>query len=505
MSKLVSIFGCGVQKGGTTSLYGHFCEHPALSPPSLKEIHFFDDESRDWTSPDYVALDSFFSSDDGERLRFEITPIYTFWPPSIERIRVYNPAARLIFLFRDPFDRAWSQWRMEYARGDEPLPFAEAIREGRRRMDGLSAFAPERRVHSYIERGLYSEQVRRALAHFPREQLLFLRSEDLRDDHTATLARIAAFLGVSPFPDSGPKRERPGASADFPATPTEADREIVVRLVREDLREFKALTGLDISGWSTMKDGATPVPARRKRSPLERRSNVLFIVADDLNSWIGSLGSQPDVRTPAIDALARRGALFSRAYCAAPYCNASRMSVFTGCLPTTTGVYQNESFWEAPFRRKTYVEAFKEAGYHTFGAGKVFHGVYDYARAGRAASRQAEWITIENRPHLWDGFATSAPEPLPPRRPLNGLFDFKRFEQVPPFYHHFDWGPLPEEAENAIPDEIVCRSISDFLTNAPPEPFFCAAGLYKPHLPWHAPKRFFDLYDPARITLPVVR
>src|SRR5271163_989725 len=158
MNKLLSIFGCGVQKGGTTSLYAHLCQHPALSSPSQKELHFFDDETNDWASPDYKALQSFFPSDDGRRLRFEITPIYIFWPPSIERVRAYNPAAKLIFLFRDPFERAWSQWCMEYARGNESLPFAEAIREGRQRMEGLPPLAWERRVFTYVERGLYESR-----------------------------------------------------------------------------------------------------------------------------------------------------------------------------------------------------------------------------------------------------------------------------------------------------------------------------------------------------------
>ncbi|MGH6848408.1 MAG: hypothetical protein ACREC0_13525, partial [Methylocella sp.] len=117
MSKLVSIFVCGVQKGGTTSLHAHFREHPALSPPNRKEIHFFADETQDWAAPDYTALHSFFATEDGDRFRFDVTPIYIFWPPSIERIRAYNPSAKLIFLFRDPFERAWSQWCMEYARG----------------------------------------------------------------------------------------------------------------------------------------------------------------------------------------------------------------------------------------------------------------------------------------------------------------------------------------------------------------------------------------------------
>ncbi len=75
------------------------------------------------------------------------------------------------------------------------------------------------------------------------------------------------------------------------------------------------------------------------------KPNILMIICDDLNAWIGALGRHPQVRTPAIDALAAKGSLFTRAYCAAPYCNASRMSVFTGLMPATTGIYQGEAYW----------------------------------------------------------------------------------------------------------------------------------------------------------------
>ena len=221
MKKPISVFVCGVQKGGTTSLYSHFCEHPALSPPTRKELHFFDDESRDWEAADYSDFDALFNDDDRDRLRFDITPIYCFWPPTILRIRAYNPAAKLIFLFRDPFERAWSQWCMEFARNDESLSFAEAIRQGRARLRGISPVAKEWRVYSYVERGLYSEQSRRALAHFPRNQLLFLRSRDLWNDHVGTLARISYFLGVPPFPDTGPKHGKFSPTQTFPSGPTE--------------------------------------------------------------------------------------------------------------------------------------------------------------------------------------------------------------------------------------------------------------------------------------------
>jgi arylsulfatase A-like enzyme len=149
-----------------------------------------------------------------------------------------------------------------------------------------------------------------------------------------------------------------------------------------------------------------------------------------------SSGAHPDVKTPNIDALAARGTLFSHAYCPAPYCNASRMSVFTGCLPGTTGVYHNEPFWEVSRQRKTFIECLREAGHFTFGAGKVFHGIFDYADAERRAQPEANWKEIEKRSSLWDEVHTNVVDPLPDDRPLNRLFDFSNFAAVPPMYHH---------------------------------------------------------------------
>jgi arylsulfatase A-like enzyme len=232
--------------------------------------------------------------------------------------------------------------------------------------------------------------------------------------------------------------------------------------------------------------------------------NILFIILDDLNAWIGALGRHPQVKTPNIDALARRGDLFARAYCSAPYCNASRMGLFTGRLPATLGVYDNEPFWDTPGRPPTFIELLRTRGYHTVGAGKVFHGVFDYQTALRERTAQVAWREIENREWLWDAYTTNVLEPLPENRPLNGLFDFSDLSSVPEKYRLFDWGPLSAEAEERTPDQRVANAVSEFLS-APKEPFFCAAGLYKPHLPWHAPQRFFDLYDRDSIHLPPVK
>lgn len=235
------------------------------------------------------------------------------------------------------------------------------------------------------------------------------------------------------------------------------------------------------------------------------KPNILFIVADDLNAWIGPLGRHPDVRTPCIDALARRGTVFTHAYCSAPYCNASRMSVFTGCLPARTGIYGNEPFWEAPLRRTTFLEHLRGQGYRCCGSGKVFHGSFDYALAGQTRAPEAVWRDSENRMQLWDEFSPVVSEPMPPRRPLNGMFDFDDFAAVSPWNHLFDWGVLPAEREADMPDARTAAAIEAFLRRPPGRPFLCAAGLYKPHLPWYLPRRFFDLYPRDTISLPLVK
>lgn len=249
--RLGAIVG-GVQKAGTTSLFGYLRRHPQLLAPACKELHWFDDERIDWSAPDQRALVGSFPARDRRQTAFDATPIYLFWPPSLERIRAHNPDVRLIFIFRDPIERAWSHWRMETRRNAESLPFDAAIREGRERLRGIDPLAPAWRVHSYVERGFYASQMSRLLALFSREQVLFLRSDDLHRDPRSMLARIAAFLRIAPFPDLPALHDH--GSPDDDARLREEDIAYLRSIFTDEVRAFSALSGLPVDDWLTIRE-----------------------------------------------------------------------------------------------------------------------------------------------------------------------------------------------------------------------------------------------------------
>jgi len=262
MAQRVSVFGCGVQKGGTTTLHAYFMGHPGLSAPIRKETHFFDDETQDWSWPDYRKHDAFYAADDGDRLRFDITPVYGYWEPSLGRIQAYNPEAKLIFLWRDPFRRAYSHWQMEVSRRAEKLSFSEALAAEEERLVAAGPLGQARRVQSYVDRGRYVGQLRRALSLFPASQILNLRSEDLFRDHMATLGRVAEFLQIAPFAPVEAKHEMKRARREG-ERPSRADFDFVASRLEGEMEEFAALSGLDLSGW--MKPPSeTPAPPEPK-------------------------------------------------------------------------------------------------------------------------------------------------------------------------------------------------------------------------------------------------
>jgi hypothetical protein len=231
----------GVQKGGTTALFDYLSAHPSLNMAPAKEVHFFDDDSLDWSAPDYDAYHAAFP-ERGGLLWGEATPVYLYWPGVLERIAAYNPAMQLIVLFRDPVERAWSQWKMESTR-TETQPFSWCIREGRARLAHGSA---AHRVHSYVERGFYGAQMERLYAIFPREQVLALRSDSLRSDPERILGNVCDFLRIPAFDEITPLESHVGPSDSETKRMSDEDRSFLRQIFADDQKKFQSLTGIGL-------------------------------------------------------------------------------------------------------------------------------------------------------------------------------------------------------------------------------------------------------------------
>lgn len=239
--------------------------------------------------------------------------------------------------------------------------------------------------------------------------------------------------------------------------------------------------------------------------------NILFIAVDDLNDW--AIGGRPDIRTPNLDRLRARGVTFMNAHCASPSCHPSRIAVMTGVRPSTSGIDHNvysrkEASWRTGPESGTGVlekaivlpQYFREHGYTAFGTGKIFHGL--------------QWVDgSENEPEDWDGYFPSARDQIPfqPRpadlkddddsgiigkRPIGG--EVGRRGQV------FGAHPL-EITDEKMADYQVVDWAARQLAAPASKPLFLAVGLFRPHMPWEVPRKYFDLYPLDQIKRPPVR
>jgi arylsulfatase A-like enzyme len=209
--------------------------------------------------------------------------------------------------------------------------------------------------------------------------------------------------------------------------------------------------------------------------------NVLFIAVDDLNDWIEPLGGHPQSITPNIQRICDAGMLFTRAYCAAPACNPSRAALMTGIRPSTSGVYHNPDPWRKALPDAvTLPQHFMAHGYKALGSGKIYHGTFP-------------------DPPSWNEYFPSKTkqkpnDPQPAKLPANGI----------PKTAHFDWGPLDVD-DQAMGDAQVADWVIEQLGRTHDKPFFLACGMYRPHLPWHVPRKYFDKFPLDTIQLPETR
>lgn len=230
------------------------------------------------------------------------------------------------------------------------------------------------------------------------------------------------------------------------------------------------------------------------------KPNVLLICVDDLKPLLGCYGST-SVKSPNIDRLAARGVLFERAYCNQAVCAPSRNALMTGLRPSTLGIYDlSTNFRESVPDALTVAQVFRRSGYRTEAMGKIMHtGQGNHEDA-------ASWSVPHWRPR-GGGYVLKANQALQKQaidEAKKAGFSLVKIANTAKSVAT-ECADVPDTAyaDGMIADEAVRRL--DAAKAKPDEPWFIAVGFLKPHLPFCAPKKYWDLYDPSQLPMPKLK
>ncbi len=250
-------------------------------------------------------------------------------------------------------------------------------------------------------------------------------------------------------------------------------------------------------------------PLSMSLSADEDRPNVVFIVMDDMRPELGIYGRE-HVVSPHIDRLGEQGMVFKRAYCQLAVCNPSRASVMTGMRPDSIGVHDLTTH----FRTKvpdvvTLPQHFKQHGYHTQAIGKIYHPAFPGKAIGSDLGDALSWSVP-----AWLGGPRYYYSPMGEKL-TRGVYAEKTgktgadLESWKTDFLRSLATEAPDVPDNTLYDgQVTDRSIAvlqSMAADADAPPFFLAVGYLKPHLPFIAPKRYWDLYDPAKLEITSLR
>ncbi|MFT5998305.1 MAG: hypothetical protein ACI81P_000758 [Neolewinella sp.] len=246
--KKVDFLIVGTQEGGTSAVDNYLRQHTHIEMAARKELHFFDDEKA-FSKPkvNYAQYERNFLRSSSHLKRGEATPIYMYWTPACRRIWTYNPAIKLIFILRNPAERAFSHWNMEYDRKAERETFSFCIRNEEQRVKAARPL--QHRVFSYADRGYYTEQIRRFRRFFREEQMLFIKYEAFKANQQDTLLKIFRFLEVDSenfdFTHEIIHARKQHAQLSM------LNRQYLINKFEYDIREVEKLLKWDCKDWLT--------------------------------------------------------------------------------------------------------------------------------------------------------------------------------------------------------------------------------------------------------------
>jgi hypothetical protein len=247
MDQKIDFLIIGAQKCGTTTLDHYLRQHTEIGMGNHKELHFFDDEAL-FSNPiiDYKHFTNQFNFSTQKKIYGESTPIYIYWKPCLERIYRYNKNIKLILILRNPIERAFSHWNMEFERNAEKENFSHAIHQETQRLKSSPLF--QHRVYSYIDRGFYNRQVKQLLHYFDPKQLFILKYESFFNDEERQLYKLFDFLGVSHAYDFKPAKLN---KREYQASIRLEEKEHLIKLFENDITELENTLGWNCSDWKT--------------------------------------------------------------------------------------------------------------------------------------------------------------------------------------------------------------------------------------------------------------
>jgi hypothetical protein len=243
--KRIDFLICGTQKGGTTALYEFLKKHPELFLPNTKELHYFDDETINWLDTGHELYHEKFPDDKiTDKKCGEVTPIYMYWRNCAERIWRYNKAMKIIIVLRNPITRAYSHWNMECNRNAETLKFYDAIITELERC--RSSLPLQHRTYSYVDRGFYTEQIRRFYQFFPLEQIQIIKYDEVIEKPEVILSNIYKFLGIKDFKNTSYDRHH---VVPYKVKMDENSMDFLIKLYQSEIHQIEYMLNWNCSEW----------------------------------------------------------------------------------------------------------------------------------------------------------------------------------------------------------------------------------------------------------------
>ena len=229
----------GAQRSGTTALFYLLKNHPQIFLYEKKEAHFFtNDKLFTYNFINYDYYHALFVNHKQGQITGEATPSYLFHPEAAKRIHKYNPQIKLIFLLRNPSDRAYSQFIQKRGDGGERRSFEQAI------LDELKGKKPD---FGYLSQGLYVKQLQRYIDSFSQEQLFIRTHDSFKNENLNFLYAVFNFLNVKKVICQNNPFERFIDSTYEPMSQT--TRDILIDFFQPEIEKLEQLLNWDLSNW----------------------------------------------------------------------------------------------------------------------------------------------------------------------------------------------------------------------------------------------------------------